>query len=170
MPSAKYRVPNFNVDDAATYKATIDGNAQVALQTAAAFAAYAQTVPDMTLNVAAGTLTILGIPTVKAIQLTPTFGAPVTNPRIDRIVLSVTSGIISVLTGAEAASPVPPTIGFGFSPICQVALAVAVPALTNSMITDERTVSFGQFQYTVTQIDMERMRRRARLFSALNFS
>lgn len=169
MSSAQYRVPNFNADDAATYKATLDGNAQVALQTAAAFSAYAQIVPNMTLIVAAGTLTILGVPTIKALQFTPTFSAPVTNPRIDRIVLSVTTGIISVLTGAEAAVPVPLTVGFGFSPICQVSLAVGVAALTNSMITDERTVSFGQFQYTVTQIDLERMRRRARLFSALNF-
>ncbi|MDE2229891.1 MAG: tail fiber protein [Alphaproteobacteria bacterium] len=73
-----------------------------------------------------------------AAQTTPTFAAPVSNPRIDRVVVDRASGAVSVVTGTEAASPVPPAIPAGKAPVAQVLLQTTSTAVTNSMLTDER--------------------------------
>lgn len=70
--------------------------------------------------------------------------APSTNPRIDRIVLDVVSGVASVVAGMESASPVAPDVPIGKIPNCQVILQTSTTIITNSLITDERpVVSYG---------------------------
>lgn len=93
----------------------------------------------MTVIVDAGAVFYNGALTEKAVQ-TLTFTAPTTNPRIDRIVLDPTTGIASKVAGTEAASPSPPAIPPGKTPIAQVALSVGQMAITNSNITDERVI------------------------------
>ncbi len=78
-------------------------------------------------------------------QVTGVFTAPGGNPRIDRIVADRFTGIISVITGTPAAAPTPPAITSGKVPIAQVLLQVASASITNSMMTDERTIeAFGR--------------------------
>ncbi len=76
--------------------------------------------------------------TEAAKQTTITIVAPSVNPRIDRIVVDRADGTHSIVTGAEAASPVPPAFPFGTLPVCQVALATSTTAIDNTLITDER--------------------------------
>src|SRR5579863_1866233 len=95
------------------------------------FLAAQQATPNMTVNVHAGALFSGGGITAIAAQNTPTIVAPVTNPRIDRIVLDPTSGTMSVLTGTEAVTPSPPAITAGQVPICQIALIVGQISITD---------------------------------------
>ena len=73
-----------------------------------------------------------------AAQSTGTITAPVTNPRIDRVVIDILTGAVSVITGAEAGSPTAPAITAGKLPIAQVALATSTTTITNALLTDER--------------------------------
>ncbi len=75
------------------------------------------------------------------VQVTGTFSAPITNPRIDRIVVDRMTGVLSVVTGTEATSPNPPAIPTGKAPVAQVLLRTSSTAITNDMITDERDLS-----------------------------
>lgn len=77
---------------------------------------------------------------------TLSFTAASANPRIDRVVLTLDAAArtiaISVLKGAEAASPVPPALVRSDSQymlsLAQVRVPVGAGALTDSNITDER--------------------------------
>lgn len=104
------------------------------------FAAHAQTVPNMTVGLTAGKIydPALQVIAEKVAQNTATFVAPTTNPRIDRIVVSNTDGTVSVIAGAEAASPVPPALTENVFPVAKVTLAVGMTEITDSLIENER--------------------------------
>jgi hypothetical protein len=138
MTTAQYQISDFTSDAAATYKAKIDGNSAVAARIAAAFQCYAASTPDMTVKVAAGSLMVNDALTEKAIQTSATITAPVTHPRIDRVVIDQISGVASIITGTEAASPSAPAITAGKIPVAQIALTTSTTAITNALITDER--------------------------------
>ncbi len=138
MTTAQYQISDFTSDGAAAYKAKIDANSAVAERIAAAFQCYAASIPDMTVKVAAGSLMVNDALTEKAIQTSGTITAPVTHPRIDRVVIDQISGVASIITGAEAASPSAPAITAGKIPVAQIALATSTTAITNALITDER--------------------------------
>lgn len=138
MTTAQYQITDFTNDTAPVLKAKIDANSAVAARTAAAFQCYAAATPNMTVKVAAGGLMAAGALQEKAIQTSGTITAPVTHPRIDRVVIDQITGVASVVTGAEAASPSAPAIPAGKIPVAQIALATSTTAITNSLITDER--------------------------------
>ena len=73
-----------------------------------------------------------------AAQSTGTITAPSANPRIDRVVVDRATGVASVITGAENASPVAPAITAGKVPVAQVAFVVSQSSIVNADITDER--------------------------------
>lgn len=138
---AKYRITDNTTDNASLYKSTIDGNFDVLNKIGNGFAPYEQTTPNMTIQIAAGTISAsTGSVLTLAAQNTATIVAPGTNPRIDRVVISKATGVISVVTGTESATPVAPTIAGNQIPICQIALATSTTSITNSLITDERPV------------------------------
>lgn len=133
-----------------TYKTTIDGNSVSALRIVGKFLPHAQTSPNMTVVVDSGHIFDGATLTEVAAQTTSTFSAPTAHPRIDRIVVDNTSGVIAVVAGTEAVSPVAPAIPAGKSPVAQIALTTSTTAITNIQITDERDFSaanaggFGQ--------------------------
>lgn len=141
MPNAQHQIPDYTTDDAATYKAKIDGNAAVVARIGAAYQAYANSTPNMTVKVAAGALLVAGAVVENAIQTTGTITAPVSNSRIDRVVIDSTTGVVSVITGTSGVSPSAPALTAGKLPVAQVLLTSASTAITNSMITDERAMS-----------------------------
>lgn len=100
--------------------------------------AHEQAIPNMTVAIDAGRFMYSGQLILNAAQTTPVIVAPVTNPRIDLIVISIASGLVSVVTGAEAALPVRPLVPVNSLSIASLALPVAVTAITNSIITDLR--------------------------------
>ncbi len=142
MTVAKYVAPNYTdvAQTAAIYKGYIDGGMSVLHAVAGDFAPHAQDTPNMTIACDAGKI-IKGDGTLteQAAQNTGTITAPVTNPRIDRVVIDASTGAVSVITGAEAASPTAPSITAGKLPVAQIALTTSTTAITNSIITDERT-------------------------------
>jgi hypothetical protein len=121
--------------------AQIDANFTVADRIAWAFAPHEQTTPNMTVRLESGGLFNGATVTERAAQNTSTITAPTSNPRIDRIVVDRLSGDVSVVTGMEAASPMPPAIPEGKVPVAQVALQANSSAITNAMITDERVLN-----------------------------
>ncbi len=104
----------------------------------AQFACRAKATPDMTVQVQAGRLFTNGSLVSQSTQTTGTITAPATNPRIDRVVIDEATGGVSVITGAEAASPSPPAITAGKLPVAQIALATSTTTITDALITDER--------------------------------
>ena len=138
MPVASFLPTDFTTQDSTTYKSALDGNGSVLARLAAAFAPGQQATPNMTVAVGAGALLSWGNVVPVAAQSTGVIAAPVTNPRIDRVVIDAGNGVIATVTGTESTTPTAPAIPSGFLPIAQVLLAPGTTAITNAMIVDER--------------------------------
>ena len=138
MPVAGLLPTDFTTQDSTTYKAAIDGNGSVMARLAAAFAPSQQATPNMTVLVGAGARLSWGNVVPVAAQSTAVITAPVSNPRIDRVVIDAGNGVIATVTGTESATPTAPAIPSGYLPIAQVLLQPGVGGITNAMITDER--------------------------------
>ncbi len=103
------------------------------------FDAHEASTPDMTVLITAGKIKN-GLDNISlSAQVSGTITAPSVNPRIDRVVIDNYDGLISIITGAEAASPVAPLIIPGKTVIAQILLQTSTTAITNDLITDERT-------------------------------
>lgn len=157
MPVATFVQPDrTNAAQTGTiYPANIDAAISVMANTAAHFAPHQAATPNMTVVVDAGKLGgTEQSPVVVGQQTTVTIVAPTTNPRIDRIVIDSATGVVSVITGTPAASPVAPTVTPGKISIAQVALATTTTTITNSLITDERfliSADGGRVKFPATQ-------------------
>ncbi|NOG70514.1 hypothetical protein [Roseicella sp. DB1501] len=140
-PTAPY-VPNDQTADTfAAWKNKVDNNSVAASRIVTRFAPHAQATPNMTVALDAGSIFTGTTLTEIAPQSTATITAPVSNSRIDRIVIDNTTGAVSVVAGTAAASPNPPALPTGKSPVAQVLLTSTTTAITNNLITDER--NFG---------------------------
>lgn len=118
------------------------------------FRAHEAGTPDMTVVVDAGRVQNGTTLTEVAQQATATITSPTTNPRIDRVVIDKVTGAVSVIAGAEAASPVAPVLTVGKIAICQVLLQTATTEITNDLITDERSFSSNyEIETTITNTD-----------------
>lgn len=165
MATAKYDVIDFAVDDPSTIKNKIANNSLITQRTGAAYQAYANSPAAMNVKIAAGAMLVAGALIENAIATSGTITAPSVNPRIDRVVLDIVTGLASIIAGVEAVSPVPPAIPNGKLPIAQIALATSTTVIGNSLITDERTQTIGR---SIPNLDLERAVRRGRHFAALN--
>jgi hypothetical protein len=92
----------------------------------------------MTVELAAGKVLNAETLVSVAAQTTTVITAPVTNPRIDRVVINRLTGVFQIVAGAEAASPTAPAIPVNTAPICQFQLATSTTVITDAMIVDER--------------------------------
>ena len=80
--------------------------------------------------------------------------APSVNPRIDRIVVDIATGVAELVGGAEAASPVAPDVPEGKAPNCQFRLEVSSTILTDTLITDERVFTiYGLASFSSIKTD-----------------
>jgi hypothetical protein len=143
MPVATFEQTDFETQSGTEYKTAIDGDVAVMARLAASFAPHEQSTPNMTVRLDAGDLFVNGALVQQAAQNTGTITAPTVNPRIDRVVIDALTGVVSVITGVEAGSPVPPAITTGKLPVCQVALATTTTVIDNSLLTDERVPASG---------------------------
>lgn len=138
-PVGTWQDPNFQAQTGTAYKTALDNAIKVAKRLNIAFAPHEQSTPNMTVRLDAGFIfTSAGALTEVAAQSSATITAPVTNPRIDRIVIDKVTGAVSVVAGTEAASPTPPAIPTGKLPVAQVLLQTSTTTITNQIITDER--------------------------------
>jgi hypothetical protein len=104
------------------------------------FLAHETTVPDMTVTVDAGKVFKENTFTSKSEQITSTITAPVTDPRIDRIAIDITTGNIVIIPGTENVSPVAPDYSNNHYPICQFQLEISTTSIIDSTIVDERAL------------------------------
>jgi hypothetical protein len=119
----------------------VDGDLSVLARLAAIFAPHEADPVGMSLVVDQGHLMAGGKLVEVARQSVMIVPAPVTNPRIDRVVVDAKTGDASLVNGVEAATPVAPEIPSGTLPVARVRLPAGVTAITNDMITDERDLS-----------------------------
>ncbi len=134
---------------------TLDEAVNAMQRVAGAFAPHAQESPDMSIKVDKGQLFDASGPTLTevAAQNTAVITKPTTNPRIDRIVVDNSTGVVSVITGAEAATPIPPAITSDKLPIAQVYLTTTTTQIANQDITDERVIGLSKASSgTVTSV------------------
>lgn len=138
-PVAKFAQTNFaTAADVSSYKGQIDSNSAVMARFCDNFAPRALDTPAMKIHLDAGHFyNGLSLDEVAA-QDSGTITAPASNPRIDRAVVDIGTGAISIITGTEAGSPVAPAIPLGKLPVAQILLATSTTTITNSLITDER--------------------------------
>ena len=107
--------------------------------------ATAQSAPNLTVQVAAGTCFIAGVFTgiATATASLTGFAAPATNPRKDIVQIS-NAGVISRKAGTEGASPTAPTVDAGNLKLAEVYNRVGQTSVkntddaTNGYITDSR--------------------------------
>jgi hypothetical protein len=133
-----YTGPDNTTQAASTYKNNIDNALDVHNRPAGGLQVAAESSPVMTVRYTAGSIQNGTTLTEVATGSTGTITAPSTNPRIDRVVVDNTTGVVSVITGAEGASPSAPAIASGKTALAQIALATSTTQITNSLITDER--------------------------------
>lgn len=154
MTAPKYTRPAGS-QSAVVYKCNIDAMGKVFERMLVAFHAHEQDsgspAPDMTVRVEAGQIVAsYGSPSERALIEVPAqtvsgFTIPSAGQhRIDRVVINESTGAASRVAGtAVTGSPsaAPPAIPAGTVPCCRVLIQDTDTAITNSMITDER--SFG---------------------------
>lgn len=112
-----------------------------AKRTADMFKCRAKATPDMTLSIAAGAILSGVTLTEKGAQTVSTITAPVSDPRIDRIVVDRATGTYTRVGGVEAGSPSAPAIPAGKAPVAQIALVVSQTTIVAGDITDERVLA-----------------------------
>jgi hypothetical protein len=122
------------------YTGAIDGDISVLTRLGVAFAPRAQATPNMTVALDAGHIFNGTDLTEVPPQTTAAITAPATNPRIDRVVIDRLTGVVSVVTGTENATPVAPAFPTGTVPIARVLLQPGMTVITNDAITDERSL------------------------------
>lgn len=107
------------------------------------FKASQQSPADMTVQLSAGN--IFNIVTkalvVVAAQNSASITAPSNDPRRDIVFVDRLTGVVGVQTGAEAASPVDPTIADDKLPVARITLATTTTEIDDSLITDIRELN-----------------------------
>jgi hypothetical protein len=141
MSVQKFIQPNSSVQAAGAYPTVVDAAVSVLRRLGDNFAPHAQDTPDMTISLDPGHVMAGQTLVEQAAQNTTAVSAPVSNPRIDRVVINNATGTALVISGTEAASPAAPVIPAGYSPVAQILLAPTTTAITNAMLTDERDFS-----------------------------
>jgi hypothetical protein len=132
---------DFNQPNTGSPFPTLNGDLTVLARLAAAFAPHETAPPSMAVTLDAGALLVAGTPTEVKAQTSPTIAPPVTNPRIDRVTINPSTGLLTITAGTEAANPVAPAVPAGQLPVAQLRLDVGMTAITNARIKDERIAS-----------------------------
>ncbi len=97
------------------------------------------TVPDMNVIIGAGSFRVRGLTLTELTEQTlGPITAPVTNPRLDRVVLNTVTSIIEIVTGAEAPSPVVPAVSIDQIPIARIGLSPGTTEILNGNISEEK--------------------------------
>jgi len=129
---------DFNQPNTGSPFPTLNGDLTVLARLAAAFAPHETAPPSMAVSIDAGALLVAGAPLEVKAQTSGAIAPPTANPRIDRVTISPTTGLLTVTTGTEAANPVPPALPAGQLPVAQLRLDPGMTAITNARIRDER--------------------------------
>lgn len=138
MTVATINLPNFTIQDAATYKASIDATIAAHNGVAGAFAPSALANPGMGIMVQSA---VLPGGTVIPAQSIEGIGAPTAATRIDRVFFDMTTRRLGRMLGTESATPVAPSLPYTAYPIAQIELSPGDTAILNSAIVDDRPLT-----------------------------
>jgi hypothetical protein len=139
MTVATFNQPNNTTMTGTQYLANVDAGFAVFAGVAGQFAPHQQASANMTVLVDAGSVIYVSNLVSTAQQSTGVITAPTNGTqRIDRVVVSMSTGNVSVITGTQSNSPVAPALATGNFPVAKIALLANSTAIVNSMITDER--------------------------------
>lgn len=134
---------DFNQPNTGSPFPTLNGDLSVLARLAAAFAPHETAPPSMAVSIDAGALLSAGAPLEVKAQTSGAIAPPAASPRIDRVTISPTTGLLTVTAGTEAANPVPPALPAGQLPVAQLGLDPGMTAITNVRIRDERIPAGG---------------------------
>jgi hypothetical protein len=145
MSVGTFQQPNNLTQNSSLYKGNIDSSIMSMNLVGGGFAPHQSSTPNMTVTIDPGNLLfisgfVLTSPTLssQSVQISGSISAPISHPRIDRIIIDSTTGAIATITGVESTTPSAPSITAGYLPIAQVYLVVNQSIILNSNITDER--------------------------------
>lgn len=92
---------------------------------------------DLAIRVTAGTLRLNGGGTVAIVAGTPSVtAADATNPRIDNVVVTDATGVVTIVAGTAAATPAAPTVAAGTTKLAEILVPATDTAITDDQITD----------------------------------
>lgn len=143
MSVSTFGTINFNQPNTGSPFPTLNGDLSVLARLSAAFAPHETMPPSMRVAVDAGALFAAGALVEIPAQISTEIVPPSANARIDRVVLDRISGALSIVTGIEAANPVPPAIPASQAPVAQIRLNVGTTAIVNALMVDERIALGG---------------------------
>lgn len=134
--------PDFTSQSATVYKTSIDDGFAVHNQIGGAFAPHERPSPDLRVSLDAANFSDLVTRTTitKASQITAILTAPSVDPRKDIVFVDRITGNVGVETGAEAASPVDPTIPVGKLPVARINWTTSTTEITNADLDDIRAI------------------------------
>ncbi len=137
-----YLLPNFTdsaqAANSSLYKAAIDESVTVHDKVAGAFHVYEAATPNMTVVINDGEIQSGKVSAGVSETTTSLITAPVTDPRIDLIVIDKTTGVHSILPGVESAIPAPAAIPSNKIILAEILLQTTTTEIVNSMISDRR--------------------------------
>src|SRR3954468_10704048 len=108
--------------DAVTSGGVVDGGANQA---------------DLALRVSAGTIRTAAGATVAIVAGTPSVAAADgTNPRIDNVVANTSTGVVTVVSGTAAATPVAPAVAANTVKLAEVSVPALDTSISDNQITD----------------------------------
>ncbi|MBS4048174.1 MAG: hypothetical protein KG075_17645 [Alphaproteobacteria bacterium] len=148
MTVSTFLQPDNTAQVGAVYKGAIDGAIHVHRRIAGAFACHqndqgSPDAPDLTVRMDAGAIFDGVTLTEVAAQSTSSLTAPVSNPRMDIVYYDRATGAIGVAAGAEAGSPVDPSIPSGKIPVCRINWTAGMGEITNADLDDLRVSSIS---------------------------
>lgn len=92
---------------------------------------------DLALRVSAGSLRQSNGTVVAIVAGTPSVtAADVTNPRIDNVVVTDATGVVTIVAGTAAAAPSPPAVAGGTTKLAEVSVPANATAIPDAFITN----------------------------------
>jgi len=143
MTVATFLQTNNTTQDSNTYKNAIDGNFSVLAQIGDMFAPHQTSTPAMSITADPGALLVGNSVVAQAAQTAAVTANSSGNPRLDLAVLNIWTGVLSVIAGTPASSPVLPACPLNAMPLAQIAVANGAASIVNANITDLRATAPG---------------------------
>lgn len=131
--------PDSTTQTGTAYKGAIDASTSVVKKIGDQFSVHQQSTANLTVRIEGGILlTPAGGYAAVAAASTSSLTAPTVNPRKDIVYFSYHTAGFVVATGAEAGSPVDPTIPLDALPLARINWTVGMTSIDNSKIDDLR--------------------------------
>jgi hypothetical protein len=134
-------LPDYTTQSATAYKNALDSSAANYARKAGGLSAEAQSTPNMTVRINAGSYfsnSTSILTEIAAQNITITTAPTSPNNRIDRIVFNTTTLVLQLITGTPSVSPTAPAVPSNAIPIARIQVNAETTSITNNQVNDER--------------------------------